>query len=328
MADAADPLWAVLSPPRAERFRARAALAPDESLQADFSGWSKLVFLTADRALLFPRHHGHVDALRRELEALAVVAAAGSEKIPRVLEIWDDPDLSPYPIAAISRLPGTVLEGLLPELPVDTLAELARELGALAARWHDLAPGAIARRPPRALPHRVGLADLLGTSAAAPDAETLASTIVERLGLSSSAQQRVATAITRIRALAPVLAHSDLHEAQLLVEPGSGCALTGVLDWQTAVVDHPFTEFDLGEWGPTIWRRHRSAFPRFRRAYWNAYAAQRGLAEDLGPAFEWTWSVSHALRMHEPEAAKSDPDILGTPAEALAAVRNATAALP
>ncbi len=37
--------------------------------------------------------------------------------------------------------------------------------------------------------------------------------------------------------------------------------LTGILDWQTARVDHPFVEFDLGEWGTALWRGHRVHLP-------------------------------------------------------------------
>ena len=44
-------------------------------------------------------------------------------------------------------------------------------------------------------------------------------------------------------------------------------AVTGILDWQTARVDHPFTDFELGESQKTIWRRHRASFPTLRRRY-------------------------------------------------------------
>ena len=51
-----------------------------------------------------------------------------------------------------------------------------------------------------------------------------------------------------------MLVHGDLHEGQLLVDAEPPHALTGILDWQTARVDHPFVEFDLGEWGTAMWR--------------------------------------------------------------------------
>ena len=54
-----------------------------------------------------------------------------------------------------------------------------------------------------------------------------------------------------------VLVHGDIHEDQLLVVDGQ---ITGILDWETARVDHPFWDFDLCEWGTGLWRRHRLEF--------------------------------------------------------------------
>lgn len=322
-----DPLLAVVSPPRAQRLRELAGIGPDEAVHADFAGWSKLVLLTAERALLFPRNHELVAALRHEIEALRIVAAAGITQIPRVLEVWEDPTLSPYPFAAVTRLPGIVLEAVLGDLDAAALARIAEQLGALAARWHEVDPGALARRPRRDLAHRTGLADLLGTAEAPPEPATLVAGLAATLGLQDADAGRAVTAIVRARALEPVLVHSDLHEGQLLVDPSDDFAVTGVLDWQTARVDHPFSEFDLGEWGPTIWQRHRAAFPGLRRRYWNAYAAVRGLPAELAADFEWVWTVSHALRLTQAPAGELDPDTLGSVDEAQGRVREATQAL-
>jgi aminoglycoside phosphotransferase (APT) family kinase protein len=51
--------------------------------------------------------------------------------------------------------------------------------------------------------------------------------------------------------------HGDIHEDQLLAEDGQ---LTGIIDWETARIDHPFWDFDLNEWGTGLWRRHRHDF--------------------------------------------------------------------
>jgi len=319
----ADPLLAVVSPPRAERFRAAAGLAPDEALTADFSGWSKLVLLTSDRALLFPRNHEMVAALRAELEALRVVEAAGISEIPRVLEVWEDPTLSPYPIVSTTRRPGTALEAVLPTLDLATLGWIAEQLGSLASRWHALPPGPLAQRPARELSHRTRLADLLGTGADAADPAELLREIAPVLSLGEAEIGRAASAIHRTRTLAPVLVHSDLHEGQLLIDSGD-FTVTGVIDWQTAGVDHPFTEFDLGEWGPTIWRSHRAGFPELRRRYWAAYATARELDPRLAADFEWVWSASHALRLAEDPPDANLAEVLGTVDQALAEVRIAT----
>lgn len=102
--------------------------------------------------------------------------------------------------------------------------------------------------------------------------------------------------------------------------------MTGVLDWQTAVVDHPFTEFNLGEWGETLWEQHRESFPALRRRQWQAYAAGRGLADDLGTVLEWVYCVSHALWLEAQEQAggAARPRVTGTREEALERVLDAT----
>ena len=323
-----DPLLAVVSPPRAERLRALAGIGPDEAVTADFAGWSKLVLLTETRALLFPRNHELVAAFHHEIEALRVVGAAGLAEIPRVLEVWEEPTLSPYPFAAVTRLPGTVLEALLAGLDAAAVGRIAAQVGALAARWHGLDAGPLKRRPRRDLAHRTGLADLLGTGEAPPQPSALVSTLAPKLQWNDTEAERALAAVQRARALEPVLVHSDLHEGQLLVDPADGSTVTGILDWQTARVDHPFTEFDLGEWGPTIWRRHRAAFPELRRRYWDAYASARGLPADLSADFEWVWAVSHAVRLTESPSHEIDADVLGGVDEAMGRVREATEALP
>ncbi len=316
-----DPLLAVVSPPRVERFRTLVGIGPEERVDVDFAGWSKLVILTPDLAVLFPRDHTQVEPLRRELEALRTVAAAGLPEIPEVVEVWEDVGISPYPVAAIRRLRGTILEGVLEQLDVECIGGLLEQVGRLAARWHAVPPGPLAERPPRTLAHRKAADEILGSGPGIPDAAALAGRIRDRLGLEPDEERRARTAIERARTLDRVVVHGDVHEGQVLVDPENGFAVTGILDWQTALVDHPFTELDLGEWGPTIWRRHRAFFTELRRRYWNAYAETRGLCDDLGPVFEWVWAVSHAMRLADEEG---EPDVTGDLDEAVSRVRSAT----
>jgi hypothetical protein len=52
-----------------------------------------------------------------------------------------------------------------------------------------------------------------------------------------------------------------------------------------AVLRHPFTDFDFGEWGTGLWRRSRPDFGALWQRYWGAYAAPRyPLALRAGPA--------------------------------------------
>jgi aminoglycoside phosphotransferase (APT) family kinase protein len=122
-----------------------------------------------------------------------------------------------------------------------------------------------------------------------------------------------------------VLVHGDLHEGQLLVDPLPPHRLTGILDWQTARIDHPFVEFDLGEWGTALWRGHRSDFPELRRRAWEAYATARGLPDDLAAVFEWHHALSHARRVLglDDFPVVHGPEVVGTAGEVRASVRAA-----
>ena len=59
-----DPLWAVLIPPRLERFRALTGLG-EAALTADFTGWNKFVLRSAgDRVFLFPREPANLELVQ------------------------------------------------------------------------------------------------------------------------------------------------------------------------------------------------------------------------------------------------------------------------
>jgi Ser/Thr protein kinase RdoA (MazF antagonist) len=111
--------------------------------------------------------------------------------------------------------------------------------------------------------------------------------------------------------LAPVLVHGDIHEDQLLAD---GDRLTGIIDWETARVDYPFWDFDLGEWGTGLWRRRGRDFSTLWARAWRAYAQARGLETGSGP-LETAFRLRHALSLlSEP----GDPAVLGTVQEHLA----------
>ena len=110
-----------------------------------------------------------------------------------------------------------------------------------------------------------------------------------------------------------MLVHGDIHEDQLLAE---GSELTGILDWETARVDHPFTDFDFGEWGTGLWRRSRPGFGALWERYWGAYAAARGLRVSSRP-LETALRLRHALWLADQ---RGDPAVVGTVDEQLAAL--------
>lgn len=266
-----DPIDAVLPPPQLRRFRALTGV-DDDALDVAVRGWHKLVVLTADRAFLFARHAGHVAGLERELVAYRTLGAGGVPLVPRLLDVWHDPEVHPHPFAAVTRLPGTHLDdpvGLFPQL------------GVAIAAWHELRPlpdelAPTMRPPGHDAPHLDWFHRALDPTATA-DAVAEA---VDRLG-ASDRRARWTEQLGAAATLAHVLVHGDIHEDQLLA--GGGDELTGVLDWESARLDHPFFDFDFGEWGTGLWRRHERDFAELWRRQWEPYARARGLDLPVEP---------------------------------------------
>ena len=222
----------MLAPPQAERFASLAAVDPGQ-LVLNVTGWNKLVLLGSDRVFLFPRSAAGVEWFERELAAYRALARTPLSVVPRLLGRWEDPEIYPFPFAAVTRLPG--------QAPAEAEA-LLEQLGQAIACWHELEPPALAgARPPRhhdAAHHR-WLRRALDPATSADAAAEAAG----RLGLPSRAAAWAAL-LARAAQLGPVLVHGDIHEDQLLADDGQ---LTGIIDWETARIDHPYWDFDLGE---------------------------------------------------------------------------------
>jgi aminoglycoside phosphotransferase (APT) family kinase protein len=296
------PVNAVLVPPQAERFASLAGVDPDR-LVLNVTGWNKLVLLDSHRVFLFPRAGTGVEWFERELAAYRALAAARLSVVPRLLGRWEDPEIYPFPFAAVSRLPG--------EVPAEPEA-LVEQLGRAIACWHELKPPALAgARPPahHDAAHHRWLRRALDPAASAEAAAEAA----DRLGRPGRAAAW-ADLLARAAQLGPVLVHGDIHEGQLLADGGR---LTGIIDWETARVDHPFWDFDLGEWGTGMWRRRRRDFSALWARAWRAYAQTRGLDADSRP-LETAFRLRHALRLLEDPG---DPAVVGSIEEHLAQLR-------
>jgi aminoglycoside phosphotransferase (APT) family kinase protein len=293
------PAGAVLIPPQAARFAALTGADPDR-LVLNVTGYNKLVLLDADRVFLFPRAAAGVEWFERELAVYQALARTGLEIVPRLLGRWEDPEIYPFPFAAVTRLRG--------EVPADA-ADLIDPLGRAIARWHELEPPARASaRPPRHhdTPHHRWLRRALNPAASAEAAAEAA----RRLGRPDRAAAW-ADLLARAARHPPVMVHGDIHEDQLLADGGR---LTGVLDWETARIDHPFWDFDFGEWGTGLWRRHRRDFGALWGRGWRAYAEVRGLDTDSRP-LATAFRLRHALALLD---RPGDPAVVGTVEEQLA----------
>ena len=290
---------AVLAPPQAERFASLAGVDPGH-LVLNVTGWNKLVLLGSDRVFLFPRSAAGVEWFERELAAYRALASTPLGVVPRLLGRWEDPEIYPFPFAAVTRLPG--------EAPAEAEA-LLEQLGQAIACWHDLDPPALAgARPPRhhdAAHHR-WLRRALDPATSA-DAAAEAAGRLGRPGRAAAWTDLLA----RAAQLGPVLVHGDIHEDQLLADGGQ---LTGIIDWETARIDHPYWDFDLGEWGTGLWRRRRRDFSTLWARGWHAYAQSRGLDTDARP-LQTAFRLRHALRLLDDPG---DPAVVGTIDEHLA----------
>ncbi len=290
------PVNAVLAPPQAQRFAAVADVDPNR-LALNVTGWNKLVLLDFDRVFLLPRSAIGVEWFERELAAYRALAKTQLGIVPRLLGCWEDREIYPFPFAAVTRLRGKVPAE--PEV-------LIEQLGRAIACWHELEPPPLAgARPPchhDAANHR-WLRRALDPASA--DAAAEAADLLGRPGRASMWADLLASAAQ----LPGVLVHGDIHDGQLLAD---GDRLTGIIDWETARVDHPFWDFDLGQWGTGL--RRRPGFSALWGREWRAYAQARGLDVGSRP-LETAFHLRHALRLlGDP----GDPAVDGTIEEHLA----------
>jgi aminoglycoside phosphotransferase (APT) family kinase protein len=296
-----DPLWAVLIPPQLARFRTLVELV-DAPLAVDFTGFNKYVILADDRAFLFPRQANNVEWFQRELAAYRALEPTGLAMVPRVTGEWRDDAIYPFPFAAVTRLHGV--------RPTDASLVLD-QLGRAIAQWHQIAPPDLPGARPPAHHDRSDTRWLRRALNPATTREAAAEA-ADRLGH----RERLARWTDLLDAGARhrhVLVHGDLHEDQLLVVGGH---LTGILDWETARIDHPFWDFDLGEWGTGVWRQHRRDFSRLWSIAWQSYARERGLDPDASP-LETAFRLRQALFVLENDG---DASIVGTVDEHLGAI--------
>jgi aminoglycoside phosphotransferase (APT) family kinase protein len=296
-----DPLWAVLIPPQLDRFRALVELG-DAPLAVDFTGCNKYVVLTEDRVFLFPRQANNVEWFERELATYRALEPLGLMVVPRLTGEWRDDAVYPFPFAAVTRLHGVH--------PTDARS-LLDQLGRAVAQWHQITPPELpGARPPahHDRPDTHWLRRALNPATTRDAAAEAADRLGHRERLTQWTELLDAGARHQ-----HVLVHGDIHEDQLLVVDGQ---LTGILDWETARVDHPFWDFDLSEWGTGLWRQHRHEFSRLWSIAWQSYARERGLNTDAAP-LETAFRLRQALYVMENE---HDPSIVGTVDEHLGAI--------
>ena len=298
-----DPLWGVLIPPELSRFKALVGIDNAVPLHVNYAGWNKYVILDPDRAFLFPRRAINVEWLEREVAVYRALEPLDVAVVPRLVGEWRDDSVYPFPFAAVSRLPG--------EHPADASGFFG-QLGGVIAQWHEIVPPNLPGARP---PEHHDRAHMRWLRRALDPATTHAA--VEEAAQRLGRRDRLARwteLMERSPARLPyVLVHGDIHEDQLLVTDGQ---VTGILDWETARIDHPFWDFDLGEWGTGLWRRHRDDFTHLWASAWRSYALERGLDTDASP-LETAFRLRQALYLLDSDR---DPSVVGTVEEHLDAI--------
>ena len=192
-----------------------------------------------------------------------------------------------------------------PDFPAptpSTPAHLFDQLGHSIAQWHEMTPPELPGSRPPAHHDRT---DNLWLRRALDPATTrqAVAEAADRLACSDRVEQW-GEQFELASELHHVLVHGDLHEDQLLVVDGQ---LTGILDWETARIDHPFWDFDLSEWGTGLWRDHRIEFTKLSSRAWRPYASERGLDPDPAP-LETAFRLRHALFLMDNDR---DPSLAG-----------------
>ena len=268
--------------------------------------------LTEDSVLLFPRHARWVEGLSTARR----LCPPGRHRwlpCPQLLGRYEDPAIWPYPFGCVTRLPGIPYGSVERQTPVERLGDLLEELAALIAAWHtaplDAVPDALAAAPRPTgtvgLDHGWGRA-ALRAGGLAPAVEALHARL-SALGLGTPPTAQWVESLRGLVALTPVLVHGDVHEDQILVADGASLHITGILDWETARIDHPVWDFNFGEWG-----RHldTSPFPAFRRRMWTAYCRGRGMACDGASALHLFYSSSNGVVPRRTRHGRMDADRL------------------
>lgn len=306
-------LQAVLIPPQEERLRARLGLG-DAPLRADVTGWHKYAVLTEDSVLLFPRHARWVEGLEHELAAYAHLGAIAGSPAPQLLGRYEDPAIWPYPFGHVSRLPGIPFGSVERQTSVERLGDLLEELAVLIATWHSAPVDAVppALTSPLTAGEAVGLDHGWGRAALQPGGlEPAVGALHARLaalGFDVPPAQHWVDALAAFAALPPVLVHADIHEDQILVADAASLRISGILDWETARIDHPAWDFNFGEWGYGLWE-HTGQFRAFRRRMWTAYCRRRGLPCDGRSALHLFYAlVEMAWFLDEHDAGRRSAD--------------------
>ena len=135
-------LLAILTPAQLERFCEQFGLAVSD-LEPNFVGWTKHVIVSPDLVFLFTRHPQVDIWLEKELDIYRPFKTIGDDRLPNLVRIVEDDDVSYYRFGAITRVRGIALSTIESDLTLEQCARVLREFGRTIALWHQIPLGDI-----------------------------------------------------------------------------------------------------------------------------------------------------------------------------------------
>jgi aminoglycoside phosphotransferase (APT) family kinase protein len=250
------------------------------------TGWHRYAVLARDRVVLLPRSRRWVPGMAREAAALQLLEWYGVPA-PRLLARIEDEELWSEPVTIISRYDGAPWAQRESSADARSWQAMLAELAELIATCHAI--------PETAVPAEL-------RSPAPPSPEPLErrlwhvqdylepgrlEQVARRLAVAAEVPaHRVDTWMTTVQpclGLSPTFAHRDINEGQIMIN--SAGRVTGLIDWESAGIQHPLNDLDFSTWGSGVWELEEH-HDRLRRDFWDAYAAVRGVALPDWPAIQ------------------------------------------
>ncbi|SDS45886.1 Phosphotransferase enzyme family protein [Microlunatus soli] len=239
-------------------------------------GWHRFAILAPDCVVLLPRSHRWVPGLEREAAALPLLEQYGIAA-PRLIARLDDEELWPYPVSVISRGPWRTWAAVQDRADRERWQQMLAELAELIAGCHRIDVAAVPET-------------LRSSPPASPDPlertlwhveDYLRPGVLEELcrSLADAALLSAHRAGVWMKIMSPCLdmpstfAHRDLNEGQIMIN--SDGAVAGLIDWESAGVQHPLSDLDFGGWGPGVWQ-HEPEMSVLRKGFWRHYVRARG----------------------------------------------------
>lgn len=266
----------VLTPPQRERLRHHLGVTDLTGVELTGEGWHRFAVLTADRVLLLPRSQRWVPGLDREAAALPLLEMYGVPA-PRLLQQIVDDEFWPHPVTVVSRYNARSWATYEKTADLPAVQDMLAGLGRIIAGYHAIplseVPGLICRPTPRSLdPFEAELRHFLDYLEPGR-LEKISYALAAAAGIPGSRVDHWLDVIRPCLDLEPTFTHRDINEGQIMI--GADGQVIGLIDWESAGVQHPLSDFDFGEWGFGIFA-WEPEFLRLRRTFWESYVRTRG----------------------------------------------------